>query len=349
MRACRRRLYFPQAVRVKLAHANVLHQAPRAMTAFAPPPLLRSPHMQTIVSRWAPPPAGDLPAERVLLTCRDGVRLRAAVTLAAPSAPLVIVIHGWLGDVDSHYVVRVAAALRSRGFSVARLLLRDHGDTADLNRGMFNSARTGEVLDACNALMARCEAAGCHRGGIVGFSLGANFALRLGCEQELHPGLHTCLAISPVLDPEATVHAIDRGWVAYRLWFVRHWRRALAAKQRAFPREYADLGDVMRLSTVAAITDHLARRHLPFKDSRAYYAAYDLRGDRLTGLRIPARIVAALDDPVIPGDGYRHIARPPNLELELWPHGGHCGFVSNWRLATYVDEVAVRFFGAERC
>lgn len=315
------------------------------MTAFAPPPLLRSPHVQTVVSRWAPPPAGDLPAERVLLTCRDGVRLRAAITLAAPDAPLVIVIHGWLGDVDSRYVVRMTAALRSQGFSVARLLLRDHGDSADLNRGMFNSARTGEVLDACNTLMARCEAAGSQRGGIVGFSLGANFALRLACEQTLHPMLQACLAISPVLDPAATVQAIDRGWVAYRLWFVRHWRHALAAKQRAFPRDYADLDGVMRLSTVAAITDHLAHHHLPFKDSRAYYVAYDLRGERLAGLRIPSRIVAALDDPVIPGDGYGQIARPPNLELELWPHGGHCGFVSDWRLGTYVDEAAVGFFG----
>ena len=315
------------------------------MTAFAPPPPLRSPHVQTVVSRWAPPPPGDLPAERVVLSCRDGVRLCAAITLGAPNAPLVVVIHGWLGDTDSRYVLRAAAALRAQGFSVARLLLRDHGDSANLNRGMFNSARTGEVLDACNALMARCEASGSRAGGVLGFSLGANFALRLACEQALHPMLQACLAISPVLDPAATVRAIDQGWVAYRLWFVRHWRHALAAKQRAFPGDYADLGGAMRLSTVAAITDYLAVRHLPFNDSRDYYAAYDLRGERLAGLRIPTCIVAALDDPVIPGDGYGQIARPPSLELELWPHGGHCGFVSNWRLGTYVDDAAVGFFG----
>ena len=65
-----------------------------------------------------------------------------------------------------------------------------------------------------------------------------------------------------------------------------------------------------------------------------------MRGDALAGLRIQARIVAALDDPVIPGSGFRAIARTAPLELELTPHGGHCGFVTNWRLGSYLTRCA---------
>ena len=321
------------------------------VTTFDPPPLLRSPHVQTVLSRWRPQ-RGELGAntEEVVLHCAQGVRLKAYLTPAARGsapaaggAPLAIIIHGWLGCERSSYVRCTAAVLHAQGYAVARLLLRDHGDSAGLNQEMFNSARIGEVVDACNLLIERAAA---PAGAIVGFSLGGNFALRLGCHERLHKHLLACLAISPVIQPAATVRAIDAGWAAYRLWFVRYWRRALAAKQAAFPAEYDDLDSAMQLSTVAGITDYLVDRYLPFSSSRDYYARYDLRGDALAKLRIPARIVAALDDPVIPGAGFHAIARAAPLELELNPHGGHCGFVANWQLGSYLDAALTRFFAA---
>ena len=316
------------------------------LAAFDPPRLLRSPHLQTVASRWIPAPAAQaLPGEAAVLENAAGVRLKAFVSPGKPGAPLAIVIHGWLGCERSSYVRRAAASLGAGGCGVARLLLRDHGDTANLNREMFNSARLDEVADACNQLMERSAAAGgAAAGGIVGFSLGGNFALRLACDARLDQRFAACLAISPVVDPAATVRAIDGGWSAYRLWFVRYWRQALAAKAAAFPGVYGRLDETLRLSTVSAITDYLTRRHLPFANSADYYARYDLRGGRLAGLRFPARIVAALDDPVIPSAGFADLARSPNLTLELWPHGGHCGFLADWRFASYLDAATTRWF-----
>ncbi len=304
--------------------------------------------MQTTLSRWRPQRI-ELGAntEETVLHCAQGVRLKAYLTPAgggapaAGGAPLAIVIHGWLGCERSSYVRRAAAVLHAQGYAVARLLLRDHGDSVGLNREMFNSARVAEVVDACNLLIERAAAAA---GAIVGFSLGGNFALRLACHERLHKHLLACLAISPVIEPAATVRAIDTGWAAYRLWFVRYWRSALAAKQTAFPAQYDDLNGAMRLSTVAGMTDYLVDRYLPFPNSRDYYARYDLRGDALAKLRIQARVVAALDDPVIPSAGLRAIARAAPLELELNPHGGHCGFVTNWQLGSYLDAAVTRFF-----
>ena len=315
------------------------------VTTFDPPRLLRSPHVQTVVSRWRPQRIA-LPAntEEFLLHCAQGVRLKAYLTPGATGAPLAIVIHGWLGCEQSSYVRNAAAVLQAQGYGVARLLLRDHGDTAELNQEMFNSARVAEVVDACNLLIERTAA---PAGAIVGFSLGGDVALRLACHERLHEHVRACLAISPVIHPAATVRAIDTGWVAYRLWFVRYWRRALAAKQAAFPGVYDDLDGAMRLSTVAAITDYLVERYLPFCSSNDYYARYDLRGDALAKLRIPTCLVAALDDPVIPGAGFGEIARTAPLELDLQPHGGHCGFVADWRLGSYLDTALTRFFAAQ--
>ncbi|NJN52224.1 MAG: alpha/beta fold hydrolase, partial [Gammaproteobacteria bacterium] len=175
-------------------------------------------------------------SERVLLPCRDGIRLTADVSKHAAPAPLAILIHGWLGDSVSSYLLSTAGHLFDQGYTVARLHLRDHGGSEHLNEEMFHSARIEEVVDACNWL-ARVYGQG--RAALIGYSLGGNFALRATGHPALTATLAATIAICPVIQPGPTMHAIDSGWFAYRHYFVRKWHRALAAKQRAFPRVFA--------------------------------------------------------------------------------------------------------------
>ena len=313
------------------------------MRKFLPPVGLRSPHLQTLLARVRTKASqrhgpGVCPQDAIL-GCRDGIRLKAMVTPGPTDAPLIIILHGWLGDTRSWYVERTASVLQAGGFRVACLLLRDHGGTAALNREMFNSARLGEVVDACNSL-----ADGCDSVGIIGFSLGRNFALRVAGDPGADPGLKACLAVSPVIDPARTVRAIDAGWLIYRKWFVNKWRRALIEKQAAFPDDYRGLDGALRLSTVAGVTDFLIGRYLPYRDSADYYARYDLRGEALARVRIDTRIVAAMDDMIIPGDSYAEVAHNDRVDIQLFDHGGHCGFVDDWRLNAYLDDVAVEYF-----
>ena len=66
---------------------------------------------------------------------------------------------------DSSYVV-ATAPLQRAGYHVARLTLRDHGGTADLNKGLFHSAMTDEVVAAAQFIM---DDFGCSTAGLVGF------------------------------------------------------------------------------------------------------------------------------------------------------------------------------------
>lgn len=316
------------------------------MKHFDPPVGLRSPHVQTMCAQ-IPAKLGDAPPvrlENVILECHDNVRLKAKVSPARTGAPLIVIVHGWLGGTGSWYIQRAARVLQANSFRVACLLLRDHGGTASYNHEMFNSARLREVLDACNALIEQCSPTSA---GIMGFSLGGNFALRIASDAGLDQRLAACLAISPVIDPAATVRAIDTGWLVYRRWFVDKWRLALREKQAAFPDEYHDLAGAMRLSTVAGITDYLVGRYLPYRDSTEYYSHYDLRGDRLSRVRIGTRIIAAEDDMVIPAEGYAEVAANDHVDLEVFRYGGHCGFIEDWRLNCYLDGASVGFFRAQ--
>lgn len=321
---------------------------------FTPPRLLRSPHLQTLLSsrlvRGADGVGEDLiaGAEVVTLECRDGARLQAMVNpprTGRAGAPWVLLIHGWLGRADSPYVRRASAALHGAGFGVARLLLRDHGDTAHLNETMFNAARLDEVVDAANALAQRhpVEAPGAASWGLLGFSLGGNFVLRLAANAELSARFESALAVCPVLDPAEAVAELDNGFFAYRQYFLGKWRRSLLAKQAAFPDRY-DFSEALALNRVGTLTDYFVARHTEFRDAGEYYSHYTLGPDLLAALRMPTRILATEDDPVVPARHARALQAADAQRVTLSRYGGHCGFIRDFALGSALDAWAVEHF-----
>ena len=72
----------------------------------------------------------------------------------------------------------------------------------------------------------------------------------------------------------------------------------------------------------------MVERHTDFGSLEAYLAGYSLAGDCLAGLRVPASILTAEDDPIIPVEGFRALRLPPQAQLAIAPFGGHCGFLS---------------------
>ena len=63
-----------------------------------------------------------------------------------------------------------------------------------------------------------------------------------------------------------------------------------------------------------------------------------LRADECAALQVPADILMAADDPVIPLREFERIAGFPNVQVELAAHGGHCGFIENARLDGYAER-----------
>jgi len=285
--------------------------------------------------RWVQRRAQPLLAsgEATIVTTSEGVRLQAIAHLKE-AAPTVILIHGWLGHADSSYVLSTAAELWDHGFSVIRLNLRDHGETAHLNEDLFHSARTREVVDAVAHLQQNIATGPV---GLLGFSLGGNFVLRVGKATGL-----PALAVCPVLDPAASMRAIDGGWIGYRWFFVRKWHRALRAKQAAFPHRY-DFSRALQLNTVSTLTDLFVREHTEYPCSADYLQRYTLTGDFLAGAR--AAIVYAEDDPVIPNSHFSGL--PESVEVLPTRHGGHCAFVTHPAQPSWVDTFAVQHFTTE--
>ena len=110
---------------------------PLLPSTFDPPAWLRNPHMQSVL---AASPLREARARRrlqqvrarhdaLVLDAGDGVRLQGVASLPEAAAPraLALLLHGWEGSAESSYMQLTAARLLQAGFSVFRLVFRDHG------------------------------------------------------------------------------------------------------------------------------------------------------------------------------------------------------------------------------
>jgi len=311
---------------------------------YRPPAWLRNGHVQSLLSA-APPRrlAGERLLRALAPTVEEWLLPAGDATLQAfhlslPSRPaqgVALLLHGWEGSHRSSYVRHTANALLKAGIDVVKLNFRDHGDTHHLNPEPFHSCRLDEVVQAAKAAQARLPTLPWF---VAGFSLGGNFALRVArAAPAAGLRLAHAAAVCPVVHGESGLRALETGFPLYHWYFMKKWRRSLEAKRRHFPERHrfvpADLDRDMR-----GLTRFLVEQYTEFPSLEAYLDGYAIAGDRLAGLQVPASILTAADDPVIPVADFHDLRLPPSARLEIAEHGGHCGFILNARLDGFAER-----------
>ncbi|HET58243.1 MAG TPA: alpha/beta fold hydrolase, partial [Deltaproteobacteria bacterium] len=279
------------------------HVFPDNPTPFAPAPWARSPHLQSIFASLRLRALGKNEmvdnARKIILDGGGGVRLLAFHSAQRRKKPkaFVLLIHGWEGSSDSTYMLHTGRYLYRLGCDIARLNLRDHGDSHHLNEGMFNGTLIAETATAVG------NAAGLAPDlpfFIVGFSLGGNFALRLALSRNGSPIGRLChvVCVSPLINPYRSTVLIDK-LPLYRHHFLHKWKRSLRRKQKLFPQLY-QFDDLLHLNNTMALTERLINRYTEFDGCRDYFNHYTLETKTFHDLAVPVTVVAAEDDPVIP-------------------------------------------------
>lgn len=257
-------------------------------------------------------------------------KLKATLHLQPEAGrPIIAILPGWLGSGDSSYALGFAHRLWQSGYSVARLTLRDHGETAELNETMFNSALTDEVVAFVQTATAETD-----RAGVLGFSLGGNFALRVA---RADPSLEV-LAVCPAIEPRSTMHSIDRN-IVYQRYFLNKWRDIWKVKATTFDNRYR-LSDITSFRSIQTLTEHFVHTQTSFGSMDEYFDAYDLSNNALDGVQ--AHVLVARDDPIIPFSHFRNL--PDSIDIEVTDRGGHGAYLKNWRLESWLDDYVSNHF-----
>jgi len=312
---------------------------PIGVRPFNPPFLLRHQLVQTILASMKFRKRGSNPmleqAEDMVLDCDDGARLKGSYSRHPENKALVIFLHGWEGSQDSTYVVSAGRRVYERGASVFRLNYRDHGDSHDLNEGLFFSTLFNEVFDAVKQAAKLGEHAPVY---IVGFSLGGNFALRIArsLRDLTLPNLQHIFAISPVIDPWGAAPLVDLNPL-YQHYFLKKWTRSLRKKQKLYPHLY-DFKKILSQRTVLGITEKLLPAYSDYPDLKSYFDSYRLDKRDLENCPVPISMITAADDGMIPVENLLGLKLNHRARRIILPHGGHNGFFQSLNGPTWYDD-----------
>ena len=315
-------------------------------------PLYTSGHIQTLYA-WGkprrfprlPPPVPRFfdvaPDARVLAHCHWQPH--------PPGHPTLLLLHGLEGSSLVHYMAGMADKAWASGWNVIRLNQRNCGDTEHLSRGLYHSGLTHDPRFVMREIV---DVDGIRAIAVAGYSLGGNLTLKLAGELgDTFPALKAVCAVSPTMDLSVCVDALERrSNIAYEFNFVRRLKSRMRRKAALFPDDFS-LERLGRVWTVRQFDEAYTAPHHGFRDAADYYhRASAMRV--VEGIRVPALILTAEDDPFVPVGPFREpsVVDNPHVTTIVTRHGGHCAFVErgNGEYDGYWAEREVVRFATER-
>jgi predicted alpha/beta-fold hydrolase len=306
-------------------------------------PFFRNPHLATIAGNfWSRPRLDERwPPQAVHHATEPGVKV-LVVSHQPDSTPKgeLVLVHGLEGSSDAGYQRSMAAEALKRGFAVHRFNMRSCGGTDHLAPTAYHAGQTSDVL----AFLRARKQAGAGPIFLIGFSLGGNVVLKLAGEsaEEASTLLAGVCGVSTPIDLGVCAHAIGR-----RKNFI-YQRRFLAALKNRIRRRHLQAPEIYTLEHLAKVRsivdfDNFYTARLFGFGTAANYFRTQSCGQFLDRIRIPALLITAQDDPLVPFEIYSHPAfsTNPNLHLITPDHGGHLGFLSRRNPRFWLDGVVL--------
>jgi predicted alpha/beta-fold hydrolase len=313
---------------------------------YSPARWLRGRHMQTILpALLRRPPAPGTRRARLELPDGDFLDVDWVEPDGRPRG-VAVVVHGLEGSSQSPYVLGTLDAARRR--RLVGVAMNQRGCSGEPNRlaRSYHSGETGDLGAVLDWTLAQWPDL---RVGVIGFSLGGNQTLKYLGERgvDAPDRIAAAVAVSPPFSLQSVSARLDSpAGALYRFNFLKTLAWKTLAKAKRFPDDL-DRGEVLRTlrqATLRAFDDKITAPIHGFRDADDYYDTAAC-GLYLEGVRRPALILTATDDPIIPGDSipYAVCDAHPDLKLIATDEGGHVGFVSGpfWQPRFWAEQQAV--------
>ena len=267
--------------------------------------------------------------ERFELPDGDFIDLAWAINGLSDDTPLVILLHGLGGNVDSTYVAGQLRAFNRQGWR--GLLMQFRGASKEPNR-LPRAYHSGETSDLDCLLRALAQREPHTKKALVGVSLGGNVLLKWLGENNCQSIICAAVAVSVPYQLRLVADRVNQGFSrCYQRYLLKRLRgvflRKLERYPDALPWTAADLAAARCFWTFdEAITAPL----YGFAHVHDYYRQSSSR-QYLNRITIPTLLIHALDDPfmtpeVLPGAD----ELSEHVTLELSQQGGHVGFITGF-------------------
>ena len=308
--------------------------------------------LQTLASALIDAPSSLAPgtSERLRIALGDGDTMLAMLDRPAapqPGRPLVLLLHGVPGSEDSPYMRRMSGYLLDKGYRVLRLNMRGAGPSRTTCGGQYSAASSRDLAELISRLPQDLTATGI---AAVGYSVGGAILLKYLGEEGARTPLVAAASVSAPIDLLGTCLTLLR---FRNLLYHRH---VFDAVKREALADGAVLSEDERRNITAARTlyeydDVFTGPRNGFAGAEDYYARSSAL-NFLPSIAIPTMVLAALDDPWVPGGAYRGHHWGSNKSLSLTPvlteHGGHVGFHGTGGYKPWSDLAVMTFLEEAR-
>ena len=308
------------------------------MERFIPHPLLPTGQLQTVAGIFSGNPKTPRSSQHAYVSLPDGDKLLVTMDQASHDdgqKPVVLLMHGLGGSDTSSYMLRHSHRLTQAGFPVVRVNHRGCGPAhLDKAREIYHSGRTGDLDATLRFIGERWPG---RKSAVIGYSFSGNLLLRYlgagthageGVPAGMLPPPHVsqALAICPPIDLEFCSHTL----ISRRNWHIHRYLTLHITKQARAREARRQSGEPIHLPyhlDLRAFDQIYTAPQAGFTSREDYYAECSAKGV-LSKIRLPTTILAAEDDPIVPGVIFKDTKLGPKVRLRLSPGGGHMGFIN---------------------
>lgn len=251
----------------------------------------------------------------------------------------ILFLHGLEGSAEAGYIQSFAQAALERGFGVHRKNMRTCGGTEGLCQTMYHSGLTSDARFIAERIRSR------NIGPVflVGFSLGGNVTLKLAGELGQTDLIAGACAVSTPIDLARCVRTLDKpGNRIYAQRFLSRLRDRVRRKSLLHPELYSTAG-LKDVHDIWSFDDQFTAPLFGFGTAQRYYETQSCVRF-LDRIRVPALVIAAKDDPLVPFAMYEEaeaFRTNPSLTLLAVDKGGHLGFVSREKPRFWLDGIGL--------
>jgi predicted alpha/beta-fold hydrolase len=306
---------------------------------FKPAWWLPNPHLQTMWPVLLRRKIRDLEVERERVELPDGDFIDLDWVGRGGSGPVVLILHGFEGSINSHYARGMLLKVMQNGWRGVFMHFR--GCSGEPNRlpRSYHSGETSDVDYIVKWLRGREMNTSV---AAIGYSLGGNVLLKWLGETGAQNPLKAAIAISVPFELHKAAQRIQKGFSrCYQWYFLKCLRERLTFKSQFVPAAPLNANELEAVRTIMDFDHRYTAPLHGFSDADEYYSISSSR-QYLRSIQVPTLILHAKDDPfmsedVIP-EGHELSSQ---VKLEVTESGGHVGFVTGkypWRPEYWLEQ-----------
>ncbi|KTD31741.1 alpha/beta hydrolase [Legionella moravica] len=307
---------------------------------FKPAWWLSNAHAQTIYASLRHPlPAPVDKVEKLDLPDGDFLNLAWSTANLPDSSPLIVILHGLGGCVNSSYVARFMNAFNQQGWRAVLMHFRGAGQEINRLPRAYHSGDTGDLDFLMNTLTTREPNT---KKAAVGVSLGGNVLLKWLGEQRVQSKIETAVAVSVPFQLNKVADKMNTGFSrVYQTHLLNQFKSVFARKVNYLKNPPEVLKRAADCTCFWTFDDKVTAPLYGFNNAHAYYRESSSR-QYLRYIDIPTLVIHAEDDPFMTTDVLpAEHELSESITLEVSKKGGHVGFIAGnkiWEPVYWLDQ-----------